>query len=143
MSELKIERVYPVGPMELFAYIADPEKLVKWWGPDGATVLNANLDFARTGPWSLTLQTPRGAFEMGGTVKNVAPPRFVEFSMNVPGQDGPDSLVRFEVAPEGNGGSRLILIQSGITDAMVEMGKRGWGSTLDRLGKTIDTGLAR
>ena len=137
MSELRIERVYPIGPAELFAYITDPEKLVKWWGPEGATVLNASLDFARTGPWSMTLQTPRGAFEMRGIVKNVAPPTSVEFTMNVPGQDAPDSTVRFDISPDSSGRSRFVLTQSGITDQMVEMGKQGWGSTLGRLEKLL------
>ena len=54
--------------------------------------------------------------------------------MNVPGEDA-DSTVRFEIAADGKGGSRFTLIQSGITDKMVEMGRHGWGSTLARLGE--------
>jgi len=57
-------------------------------------------------------------------------------SENVPGETV-DSTVRLEIASDGGTGSRLLLIQSGISDRMVEMGKSGWGSTLDRLAKAI------
>lgn len=133
MSELRIARIYPIEPAELFAYVTETENLIKWWGPEGMTASKTNLDLTRPGPWSLVLGGPRGSFEMRGEVRTVDPPRLVEFTMNVPGVDAPDSVVRFEIAPRGAGGSRFTLIQSGITDEMVEMGKRGWGSTLARL----------
>jgi uncharacterized protein YndB with AHSA1/START domain len=137
VSELRIERSYPIAPEKLFAYLTMAENLLKWWGPEGTTVTQASLDFTRPGAWSLILSSPRGAFEMRGVVKNVTPHRLVEFTMNVPAKDAPDSTVRFEIEPDGTGGSRLTLIQSGITDEMAEMGKHGWGSTLDRLEKLL------
>jgi uncharacterized protein YndB with AHSA1/START domain len=73
---------------------------------------------------------------MRGVVKLVTPPKTVEFTMNVPGEEV-DSTVRFEVAPDGRGGALFRLIQSGISDEMVEMGKRGWGSTIGRLEKLM------
>lgn len=133
MSELKIERRYPVEASKLFAFLTEAKYLVQWWGPDGATVTAAKLDLTRTGPWSITIETPRGPFEMTGEVLNVTPDSLVEFTMDVPGQHAPDSSVRFEIAPDGGRHSRLTLVQRGITDEMVEMGKHGWGGTLMRL----------
>lgn len=132
MSELRIERRYPVTPEHLFAFVTEPANLVKWWGPEGMGIGKADLDLRKTGPWSLVLTDPSGgSFEMRGTVLAVTPPTAVEFTMNVPGAST-DSTVRFEIAPDGTG-SRFTLIQSGITDEMVKMGQRGWGSTLRRL----------
>ena len=54
--------------------------------------------------------------------------------MNVPGEDV-DSTVRFEIASDGKGGSRFTLIQSNISDEMVEMGKHGWGSNSCQAGE--------
>lgn len=133
MSELRIERIYPIEPAALFSYLTQPNKLTRWWGPEGATIKQADLDLTKPGPWSVTFDTSRGVFHMHGEVIAVRPETSVEFTMNVPGRDGPGSTVRFEVSPEGNGGSRLTLIQTGITDEMVEMGKRGWAATLARL----------
>jgi uncharacterized protein YndB with AHSA1/START domain len=137
MSELRIERHYPVTPERLFAYATETESLLQWWGPEGTIVTESNLDLGRLGPWSLVMKSPRGEFAMKGVVKSVTPPRAVEFTMNVPGDDVIESTVRFEIAPDGKGGSRFTLIQSNITDEMVEMGKHGWVSTLARLEKLM------
>lgn len=140
MSELRIERRYPVDAKRLFAYLTETEHLLEWWGPEGARVLAASLDLGRLGPWSITIDTPRGPFEMTGEVLRIEPGRLVEFTMDVPGQQAPDSTVRFEVAEDGPGHSRFTLVQSGITDEMVDMGKRGWGGTIVRLEQAL--GLA-
>lgn len=137
MSELRIERTYPVAPERLFAFVTETENLLKWWGPEGTAIARQDLDLTRPGPWSLVLAGPGGEFTMCGVVTSVLPPRAVEFTMNVPGVDAPDSTVRFEIVPDGSGGSRFTLIQSGITDEMVEMGRRGWGSTLARLERLL------
>jgi uncharacterized protein YndB with AHSA1/START domain len=137
VSELRIERSYPIDAMRLYTYLTQAEYLVQWWGPEGAKVSAASLDLSRPGPWSITIETPRGPFEMTGEVLHVEPGRMVEFTMDVPGQHAPDSTVRFEISPDGSQRSRLTLIQSGLTDEMVEMGKRGWGGTLGRLERVI------
>lgn len=137
MSELKLERVYAVSPERLFAFVTETQNLLLWWGPEGMAIEDENLDLTRPGPWSLTLVNAHGRFPMHGTVIRVTPPRSVEFTMNVPGE--PDlglSTVRFDIAPDGDG-ARFTLIQSGITDEMVAMGHRGWGSTLARLERTL------
>lgn len=137
MSELRIERSYAIDAESLFALVTAPENLQQWWGPEGMTATDASLNLTQPGPWWLKLTGPRGSFEMRGVVIGVDPPRSVEFTMNVPGQDAPDSTVRFEVDPDGRGGSRFSLIQLGITDEMVDMGRRGWKSTLDRLDRLV------
>ena len=136
MSELRIERAYPIEPALLFAYVTKTENLLKWWGPEGTTATEANLDLTKPGPWSLVLNSHRGPFEMRGVVKHVVSQSLVEFTMNVPGEEV-DSTVRFEIASDGKGGSRFTLVQSDISDEMVEMGKHGWGSTLGRLEKLM------
>lgn len=137
MSELRIERSYPIDSTQLYAYLTRAEYLVQWWGPEGARVSAANLDLSRPGPWSINIETPRGPFEMTGEVLKVETDRLVEFTMDVPGQKAPDSTVRFEIVPDGAHRSRLTLVQSGLTDDMVEMGKRGWGGTLTRLERVM------
>lgn len=133
MSELKIERAYPIDPEDLFAFVTEADSLLKWWGPEGAAATEVQLDLSRPGPWALVLDTPRGPYAMRGTVRAVTPPTSVEFTMNVPEKDAPDSTVRFDIRPDGKGGSIFTLTQSGISEQMVMMGKSGWGSTLARL----------
>lgn len=138
MSELRIERTYPIPAMRLYAYLTEAKYLVQWWGPEGASVVAASLDLSSSGPWSITIETQRGPFEMTGEVLKAEPGRLVEFTMDVPGQHAPDSTVRFEISADGPDRSRFTLVQTGITDEMVEMGKRGWGGTIARLEKVMD-----
>ena len=137
MSELKIERAFAIAPGELFAFVTEANNLLKWWGPEGAAATEVQLDLTRPGPWALVLDTPRGPYAMRGTVTSVSPPSSVEFTMNVPEKDAPDSLVRFDIGPDGKGGSIFTLTQSGISEPMVAMAKSGWASTLARLEKTL------
>jgi uncharacterized protein YndB with AHSA1/START domain len=137
MSELTIERVYPIEAGRLFAFVTEADNLLKWWGPEGAVATEVQLDLTRPGPWALVLDTPRGPYAMRGTVKSVSPPHSVEFTMNVPEKDAPDSIVRFAIRPDGKGGSVFTLTQSGISEQMVAMGKSGWASTLGRLEKAL------
>ena len=137
MSELRIERAYPIEPVKLFACVTEADNLLKWWGPEGAAATEVQLDLTRPGPWALVLDTPRGPYAMRVTVRSVSAPHSVEFTMNVPEKDAPDSLVRFDIEPDGKGGSILTLTQSGISEQMVLMGMSGWGSTLARLEKAL------
>ena len=141
MSEFRTQRTYAIAPEALFAYVTEPANLVKWWGPEGMGLDEVALDLRRPGPWSLVLIGPDGSrHAMHGEVTSVTPPHTVELTMNVPGEAKLGlSTVRFEIEPDG-AGARFTLIQSGITDEMVEMGKHGWASTLRRLEKLM--GLA-
>ena len=96
-------------------------------------------ELAAADPASITIETPCGPFEMTGEVLNVEPGRLVEFTMDVPGQQAPDSTVRFEIAPDGPGRSRFTLVQSGITDEMVA----GVQRRLDEIKKIMSTDLDR
>ena len=141
MGELRMERTFRASPERLFHHLTDAKSVVLWWGPEGMTVGAHKLDLTEPGPWSMAITDPSGrAMEMSGTVLAVDPPRSVELTMMVPGT-GVESTVRLEVAAEGTG-SKLTLIQSGITDEMIAWGQRGWVGPLNRLAGLADGGVA-
>lgn len=47
-------------PAQLFAAIADPERLSRWWGPAGFTNTFESFDFSAGGRWLLTMHGPDG-----------------------------------------------------------------------------------
>jgi len=137
MGELKIERRFPVPPETVFAFITQTEHLVKWWGPQGMSLGNHNLDLTRPGDWFFELIDPTGTAHMiSGVVTAVDPPRLVEFTMIVHAQDGPpsiDSVVRFEVS-QTDSGALFVLTQTGLSHEDIVRGStQGWVSTLSRL----------
>ncbi|WP_337659846.1 SRPBCC family protein [Anderseniella sp. Alg231-50] len=81
MSILKIERTFPVAPEKVFAFVTQTDHLLKWWGPEGVSMKEHNLDLSRPGAWSSTLVNSQGALhKMSGEVVAVDPPKSVEFT---------------------------------------------------------------
>jgi uncharacterized protein YndB with AHSA1/START domain len=140
MAELRLERRFDASPDRLFAFVTQAEGLLQWWVPDGTEVGEQALDLTRPGPWRLVLTSPgHGETVMSGSVLAIDPPRSIELTFDVAYGGGPamPSTVRFELAPDG-AGTRLTVVQSGISEDMVMMGMtRGWPTTLDRLERAL------
>lgn len=56
----KTSRVLPFTPAEVFDAFADPEKLAKWFGPDGFTNTFESIDFSVGGRWIFVMHGPNG-----------------------------------------------------------------------------------
>jgi uncharacterized protein YndB with AHSA1/START domain len=143
LSVLRIERAFPAEPEKVFAFVTQKDNLLKWWGPEGTSIAEHNLDLSRLGPWWFVLVDPQGGrHKVTGHVLAIDPPNSVEFTLVVPSENGVrgiDSVVRFEIAPDGAGGSHFLLIQSGLTDDELAAGSsQGWVSTLRRLAALLN-----
>ena len=139
MAELRLERHFDAPPERVFTFVSQSEGLLQWWVPDGTEVGEQSLDLTRPGPWRLVLTSPGGETVMSGRVLAIDPPRAIELTFDVAYGGGPamPSTVRFELAPDGPG-TRLTVIQSGISDDMVMMGKtRGWPTSFARLAQAL------
>ena len=51
----------PATPAQVFAAISTPERLARWWGPNGFTNTFSDFDFKTGGKWSLVMHGPDGA----------------------------------------------------------------------------------
>ena len=47
-------------PAQVFAAMSDPERVARWWGPDGFTNTIHRFDFRPGGTWLLTMHGPDG-----------------------------------------------------------------------------------
>ena len=54
-------RDIPATPAQVFAAISTPERLARWWGPNGFTNTFSDFDFKTGGKWSLVMHGPDGA----------------------------------------------------------------------------------
>jgi len=138
LSVLRIEKGFSAPPEKVFAFLTETENLLKWWGPEGMHVGESRLDLTAPGPWWFVLVDPAGGeHKVTGEVLGIDPPNWVEFTLIVPTENGVrgiDSVVRFEVRPDGGGGTQFSLIQTGLTDDELAAGSgKGWASTLRRL----------
>lgn len=60
MSRFRHGREYPFSPDEVFAAIADPARLARWWGPAGFANTFAAFEFRAGGDWRFTMHGPDG-----------------------------------------------------------------------------------
>jgi len=58
--ELATSRVVRATPAKVFDAFRDPEKLARWWGPEGFTNTFHEFEFRPGGPWKLTMHGPDG-----------------------------------------------------------------------------------
>jgi hypothetical protein len=47
-------------PEQVFAAVSSPERVARWWGPDGFTNTIQQFDFRPGGKWLLTMHGPDG-----------------------------------------------------------------------------------
>jgi uncharacterized protein YndB with AHSA1/START domain len=93
----------PADPEKVFKHLTQTAHLLNWRGPEGKTIADHTLDFSRTGPWSAHMVGPTGEVgTVGGDVREVDPPRTVEFNFSFAmpdGRHGPESVIHFTLAP--------------------------------------------
>lgn len=61
MTTFNHSRDIPATPAQVFAAISMPERLARWWGPNGFTNTFSEFDFKTGGKWSLVMHGPDGA----------------------------------------------------------------------------------
>lgn len=58
--EIRNERVFPVGRAALYDAFADPDKLARWWGPEGFSNRITAFDLRPGGIWLITMTADNG-----------------------------------------------------------------------------------
>lgn len=60
MSIFRTTRELPASPGAVFAAIQAPDRLARWWGPDGFTNTFHTFEFRPGGAWLFTMHGPDG-----------------------------------------------------------------------------------
>jgi uncharacterized protein YndB with AHSA1/START domain len=60
MTTFRTSREIPAPAGDVFAAFANPERLARWWGPDGFTSTFDRFEFVPGGRWVFTLHGPDG-----------------------------------------------------------------------------------
>jgi len=137
MTDLHLERVFDAPPEKLFAFVSSPEGLLQWWGPEGVTIAEHQLDFTTTGPWFSVMVNDKGArMKVSGQVTHVDPPKSVGFTWGWHDETDArnhESHVTITVSPEG-AGAKLTLDHRDLRDQeQTDLHSMGWTSSLNKL----------
>lgn len=138
MAKLEIVRRFDSPPETVFQMITKTENLLEWWGPEGTTITQHNLDFSKPGPWFAVMVGPQGhPAKVGGQVLDIAPERSVRLTLSFLDENDQPldiSTITFETLPNGSGGTDFRLTQTGLkAEYIPDMMNKGWNSALGRL----------
>ena len=138
MPELTLERHLDAAPEKVFDYVSIPERVLEWWGPEGATIPESELAFGRKGPWYSVMRLDDGRhLKVSGHVTHVDPPKSIGFTWAWHDENdvrGVESHVTIRLVPAQGGGTALTLTHRDLPDPeTADNHRRGWDSTLRKL----------
>jgi uncharacterized protein YndB with AHSA1/START domain len=138
MTNLTLEREFPVEPELVFEFVTRQEHLKKWLGPQGMTCSEIDMDLAQGKPWSaVIINSEGGIHKMSGVVTSFEPPHSVDFTWGWHDENdlrGVESNVRFEVEKGKNGNAIFKIIHTNLPDEeSAQNHNQGWTSTLTKL----------
>jgi uncharacterized protein YndB with AHSA1/START domain len=133
---LTLKRRLKAAPRKVFQAWADPEKIVRWFGPAEtvAGTVRAELDVRPGGRYRIEFATDDGErHEVGGVYREVVPDARLVFTWAWHSTPERQSLVAITIVPDGDG-SLLTLHHEQFFDQKARDGhERGWTGTLDKL----------
>lgn len=136
MKQLQIIRHFHVSPDTVFDALTEPEAMRSWWTDD--TEFDMHLHVG--GTWTITRTEGDMTFMMTGEYLEINKPHRLCYTISMP-QFSPNSdMVRIDITPDGNGGSRVIFVQSGpdinaelqgLSEGQVSESEKGWQQGFD------------
>ena len=137
MADLVLERKLGASIDHVFQFVTQPENLTQWWGPEGMTVPEGDLDFTRLGAWDSVMMNSEGQkYKVSGEVTEIAAPNRVAVTWAWHDENdtrGHESQVTIELV-EQSSGTLFRLTHAGLADDESSKNhEQGWTSTLNKL----------
>lgn len=133
---LTLKRRLNAPAEKVYAAWTDPEKIVKWFGPDSGPVTRAETDLRVGGRYVIAFNTENGErHQVGGIYREVVPNEKLVFTWAWHTTPERESLVTITVKPDGAGSILTLLHEQFFDEAARDGHKRGWSGSLDKLEK--------
>ncbi|ARP99733.1 SRPBCC family protein [Pseudorhodoplanes sinuspersici] len=131
---LTLKRRLNAPAKKVYAAWTDPQKIVRWFGPDSGPVTKAEIDLRVGGGFNIGFHTEDGEYhQVGGIYREVVPNEKLVFTWAWHTMKERESLVTVTIKPDGEG-SLLTLLHEKFFDEPARDGhKRGWSGSLDKL----------
>ena len=133
---LTLKRRLNAAAEKVYAAWTDPEKIVKWFGPDAGPVTRAEIDLRVGGRYTIAFSTEDGEkHQVGGIYREVVPNERLVFTWAWHTMQERESLVTITVKPDGDGSILTLLHEKFFDEAARDGHMRGWSGSLDKLEK--------
>jgi uncharacterized protein YndB with AHSA1/START domain len=140
---LELTSVLVARRERIFAALTTPADLAAWWGPEGFTTPQIDLDLRPGGRYRFTMLPPEGdAFHLAGEFLEIQPPtRLVyTFRWEEPDPDDRTTTVTLSLGDRGNATEVSLTQGEFATAARLELHRNGWSDSFDKLGRFVQAG---
>jgi uncharacterized protein YndB with AHSA1/START domain len=139
--ELVITRIFDAPPRLVFKAWTEPERLVRWWGPQGFTTPSCKLDVRPGGAWRICMRAPDGTdLWLQGAYREVVEPERLVYSWaweDAEGDPGHETLVTVTFAKHGEK-TKLTVHQAVFESVKArDMHQGGWTVALNHLAEYL------
>jgi uncharacterized protein YndB with AHSA1/START domain len=139
--ELVITRLFDAPRELVFRAWTEPDRAVRWWGPQGFTTAHYEIDFRPGGSYRVCMRSPEGIEHwQRGVCREVVEPERLVFTFaweDAEGRPGHETVVTVDFAEVG-ARTRLTLHQAVFeTVTARDLHQGGWASALDCLAEYL------
>ncbi len=131
---LTLKRQLKAKPDKVYAAWTDPEKILKWFGPDKIAVLSAEADARLGGRFRIVMLGADGEeHDVSGTYLEVVPNEKLVFTWAWRSTPERQSLVTVLIKPDGTGSMLTLIHEQFFDEAARDRHREGWSGCLDKL----------
>ncbi|MEM7029596.1 MAG: SRPBCC domain-containing protein [Chloroflexota bacterium] len=134
---VRVTRVFDAPRQTVFDYFTIPDLVKTWWGPEGVTTEEVEIDLRVGGVCRWGMRQPDGALHVTlGEFLEIAVPERLVLTQTVPGMEAVMTLTIIFVDLDGQ--TEVQLIHAGIAGPpLVHILETGWVSTFACLERAI------
>ena len=131
---LALKRRLNAPPEKVYAAWTDPEKILKWFGPDAGPVKRASADVRAGGRYAVQFSTEDGEeHHVSGVYREVIPDEKLNFTWAWRTMPERESYVTVMIKSDGPGCMLTLIHEKFFDEAARDRHAQGWAGCLDKL----------
>ena len=131
---LTLKRRLNAAPEKVFAAWTDPEKILKWFGPEQIETLHAQADARVGGRFRIVMRSPDSEeHDVSGIYREVVPNEKLVFTWAWRSTPERESLVTILIKPDGAGSLLTLIHEQFFDEPARDRHREGWTGCLDKL----------
>jgi uncharacterized protein YndB with AHSA1/START domain len=131
---LTLKRRLKASPEAVYAAWTDPEKIVRWFGPDTGPVKQAETDLRVGGRYFVIFNTEDGEqHHVSGVYREVVPNEKLVFTWTWRTLPERESVVTILIKPDGSGSLLTLMHEKFFDEPARDRHREGWTGCLDKL----------
>ncbi len=131
---LTLKRRLKASPEAVYAAWTDPEKILRWFGPDAGPAKQAETDVRVGGRYFVIFHTEDGEqHHVSGVYREVVPNEKLVFTWAWRTMPERESLVTILIKPDGVGSLLTLMHEKFFDEPARDRHREGWTGCLDKL----------